>query len=185
MSFRAVTYWAGQSYKIWADNLALSAQAVGVPLTVHAAEDTGDWQANTLLKPNYILEALESGKEDVVWLDADCSVLKYPELFHKLDGANVGLFVEGPDLCSINGSVSFFRNNDWTKKLLVKWKEWNLKRNEHADDHNLLCALNDCGMQYMAALPPAYCWNERLMRHRFPGADPVIEMHLVHMLRDK
>lgn len=170
---------------MWAENLERTARDVGVHLAVHEAPDTADWQKNTLLKPNYILQALDRGSNDAVWLDADCSILKYPELFHALDGADVSLFVEGTDLCSINGSVAFFRNSSWTRKLLQTWQEWNLRRPGHADDHNLLCALKDCGMQHLIPLPPSYCWNERLMRHRFPEAAPVIEMHLVHMLRNK
>lgn len=185
MSFQAVTYWAGEAYRRWALSLEASAKEHGVPIVVRAGLDTGNWQANTLQKPEVLLEALEEFGCDVVWVDADCTFLQYPELFNQLDGFEVSIFTEAPQLGSINGSVSLFRNSPYGRDVLARWARRNVEKPHAADDHNLLEVLYEKGMQRVHCLPPSYCWNERLMRHRFPTARPVIEMHLTHMLANK
>ncbi len=183
MSFRIVSYWAGAAYERHAKVLEATARAAGVPITVYAAEDAGDWQRNTLMKPDFILKAMEEHpKDDIVWCDADCSVLQFPELFNTLDGMNVAIFAEAE---GTNGSVSFFRNNQAARQILKLWQQENVASDHEPDDRNLFNVLKRHGMGRVHFLDPAYCWNEGIMRSRYPGAQPVIEMHLVHMLAGK
>lgn len=182
MSFRAITFWAGDGYQRWAKGLEASARAHGVPLKVYAADDTGDWQKNTLQKATYILKALEEFPgEDILWVDADCSFLQFPSLFNALDGFHYAVYTEGVEVTSINGSVAFFRNIPAVHAVVRLWQAENLLCPNTADDHNLMAVLKRTGMARVHRLDPAYCWHERWMRARYPGAEPVIEMHCVHM----
>lgn len=51
---------------------------------VQGVKNLGNWYANTGYKSKFILDMLEKHKEDVIFLDADATVEKFPSLFYKI-----------------------------------------------------------------------------------------------------
>ena len=50
-----------------------------------AVPNKGNWQANTSYKPEFILQMLKKHKGlNIIFLDADAEVLRYPDLFEKI-----------------------------------------------------------------------------------------------------
>lgn len=55
-----------------------------LPKYIKYIEDKGNWNRNTNYKSKFILEALEENRCDVVFLDADATILKFPKLFYEI-----------------------------------------------------------------------------------------------------
>ena len=51
---------------------------------VEGVKNLGDWYKNTGYKSTFILKMLEKHKKDVIFLDGDATVEKYPVLFDKI-----------------------------------------------------------------------------------------------------
>ena len=51
---------------------------------VRAEPDAGSWKANSGMKSRIMLEMLEEKKEDIVFLDADSTIERFPELFARI-----------------------------------------------------------------------------------------------------
>lgn len=84
-------YTVGTPYEEEAKNLEQSLKDNKVPYKLYSYESQGDWEINCLQKGRIILKAFNELKRNLVWLDADAEVLKYPELFdtYKYD---IGLY---------------------------------------------------------------------------------------------
>jgi hypothetical protein len=52
---------------------------------INAVDDLGNWGANTSYKAKFILDTLQECKEDIVFLDSDATIERYPKLFFDLD----------------------------------------------------------------------------------------------------
>lgn len=94
-------------------------------------EDQGSWHKNTSLKPRFILELFQKYNKDVILLDADATIEKYPELFfnipeeydiaaHYLSWKDWYGYSEDETKELLSGTL-YLRNNDKVKKLCQKW----------------------------------------------------------------
>jgi len=51
---------------------------------IKGIDNLGNWNLNTSYKANFMLEMLEKHKKDIVFLDSDATVMKYPNLFEQI-----------------------------------------------------------------------------------------------------
>jgi len=77
------SYTPGTIYENIIQDLKASIEAFNLPYHIFAVPDLGEWKINSRQRPLYIKKAMEMFPgENIVWIDADAKVLKYPELFY-------------------------------------------------------------------------------------------------------
>lgn len=158
-------------YKNEAAKLKQSLEALNLQYHVAGIEDQGSWDANTHYKPIFIKQQIQN-QSAVVWLDADCMVLQYPQLFFELD-CDVA-FHRFKDKELLSGTV-FFKNTARTIELLDKWIAINEANLEVFDQKNLDQALKSMGDISILELPPEYCFIFDLSKDYYPRVNPIIE----------
>lgn len=112
------------NYASHAENLLQSVQRFGLNHCVKQYEDRGYWEANTRIKPEFVLECLQRFEgRDVLYIDADAEIKKELSFFEGLDC----------DICAYDGSgqahmshkylasTIFFKNTAATHKLVQDW----------------------------------------------------------------
>jgi len=86
--------------------------------------DAGYWEANTRIKPHFVLECLERfPQKDVLYLDADAMVKKPLNYFNHID-ADVAFYkTKGLPGMSHDylASTMFFKNTPATRQLVEQW----------------------------------------------------------------
>jgi len=86
--------------------------------------DAGYWEANTRIKPHFVLECLERfPQKDVLYLDADAMVKKPLDYFNHID-ADVAFYktkgLPGMSHDYLAGTM-FFKNTPATRQLVEQW----------------------------------------------------------------
>jgi len=88
-------------------------------------ESLGKWQKNSSHKVDIILEKLNSSTEDLVWVDADANILRYPSLLFEIT-EDLGFhilswkkhFGKTQERLELLDGTLFIKNNNKTKLLL-------------------------------------------------------------------
>lgn len=170
---RVVTFWAGEDYRVMAENMVLSAEKVGLETKVFVANDLGTWKKNTEQKSEYIRLAMEEFPgEDILWVDADSEFVRRPtEIVNLSAHYEAALYMERS---TVWGCTMFLRNSDFSRRLLDRWDEQIKRTPRFSADSNLLYVLRKYPSTKIYPLPPSYVWHALHMRQRFPTADPVI-----------
>jgi hypothetical protein len=71
--------------KVVHDYLMKTVTKLKLPSDIRGILSQGSWQRNTLFKATFVRQMLEAHPDkNIVFLDADAEVLKYPELFDKI-----------------------------------------------------------------------------------------------------
>lgn len=121
--------------KIANEGLRPSLEQFGLPYYIFAKQDLKDWSANSRQRPLYIKEAMEMFPgENLVWIDADAKILKFPELlFHIPDAVHVGVNYfwwcdhyyqhTNSKTIEILDGTSYYKNDDVMKKFVEEWIE--------------------------------------------------------------
>lgn len=130
--------------------------------------DEGTWCKNVHIKPRFILHCLEYQDDDVLYIDADAIVRKYPVLFDDFD-ADVGVFNKWKEpLCG----TLFFKNNKASRRFIKQWiiccKDWEF----HHDQGAFEIASRKVKDVSIQCLPPTYVLIFDTMKHM---GEPVIE----------
>jgi hypothetical protein len=177
MTFTAVTFYTNDYYREQTKNLNLSCKKFEVPLIITEAEDKGSWVKNCAFKSYYIYEMLMTLKTDVVWLDSDSCLMKYPELFGNIK-EDFGIRAEpgqrikkpvGREQISLpenwpqglsprwfNSGTIYFKNNDKSKEMCRRWLQLCTKNETDWDQWTLQQAW--CDIQPSTYwLPQEYC----------------------------
>jgi len=68
-------------YPKYAGLMIRDCERMGLNHHIVERKDTGDYLANTRMKPVFIYETLQELKTPVLWIDVDGSLMKLPELF--------------------------------------------------------------------------------------------------------
>ena len=92
-----------------------------IPYKFYPYKDRGTWVRNTMEKAVIVQQALrEFPQEDIIWLDADASIFKKPQLFFELDKYNfhIGCYYHRKELLS---GTFIFRNTRITRELVDDW----------------------------------------------------------------
>ena len=84
---RFISYYTENTpyQKVMLTHLFPSVKACGLDYYIKPIKDLGNWNKNTSYKSQFIKEAMEKYKEDVVFLDADSIIHRRPRLFFELD----------------------------------------------------------------------------------------------------
>jgi hypothetical protein len=81
-----ISYYTGDSYyKDCSNILREYCTSIGAEIFIESVEDKGSYWKNTLYKPIYILNKLKEMNSDIIWIDVDTRISKYPECFKKWD----------------------------------------------------------------------------------------------------
>lgn len=164
-----VTYWTNNQYRVLAGRLGDSARDLGLGFEAFERPHLSTWTANVNQKPDVIIGALEKHREPVLYVDADAEIVRLPVLLAMVDRVGAAHFAETGKPA---GGTLYFRPE--AMPLLRLWAKLVSAAPDRSDDfHNLHQALATA-KQRLTHLPPAYCWHERNMRPRYPGAVPVI-----------
>lgn len=114
------------SYRHHALSLKQSLDNFGLNYYFRQVEDAGYWEANTRIKPHFVLECLQRFPEkDVLYLDADAIVKKPLDYFNHIN-ADVAFYkTKGMPGMSHDylASTMFFKNTTPTINLVKQWIE--------------------------------------------------------------
>ena len=130
-----------------------------IPHWLEPIRSLGSWFANVNYKPTFLKQMFhEFPEQDIVYLDCDAEVLKYPALFdeltcpiavHKFDRS---VWPRGKGFEILSGTI-FLRNCQKTYNLVEQWEVECKKNPKNWDQRSLQKVL---GEDYYN-LPPEYC----------------------------
>ncbi|MBS9777970.1 MAG: hypothetical protein KGV50_04320 [Gammaproteobacteria bacterium] len=113
-----------KSYLTHAASLKQSLDNVSLGYYFKEVEDAGYWEANTRIKPHFILDCLEKfPQKNILYLDADAVVKQKLDYFNHIS-ADVAFYnTKGMEGMSHDylASTLFFNNNENTHKLVKQW----------------------------------------------------------------
>ena len=148
---------------------------------VRGVMNLGSWQKNTSYKAQFILTMLEHHKENIVFVDCDAEILRYPDLFenipeeynfacHILDRNKwYGVKLEERISKELLTGTMFIRNTPESKKIVQEW--------------SMACTISNIWEQQVLdmvlkknnipvyELPLGYCYIKTLP----DGKDPIVE----------
>ena len=122
------------SYPECAARLKASCAKFNLRHSVEAVDTRGSWLDTVKQKPMWILTSLLDMREPVLWLDADCEVMKFPDLLYnngadfaaynwRADPENGKGFPYDPNLLEVSGGVMLFNYSAPALELLLRWTE--------------------------------------------------------------
>lgn len=170
MRFTIVSFYTKHTpYEKEVKNLVDSLEKVGVSYHVQGVKSLGSWEKNCQYKAQFILDAIQHFETNIVWIDADAVVMKYPSLFDELDCDIAYHYLEHRK--ELLSGTLFIRNNDKMKMVVKRWIEVNAT-NDRWDQKNLQSIVEaDAGISKFF-LPVAYCkiYDNKMQ----PVAEPII-----------
>lgn len=87
--FRVVSYFTDENYQRLAERLIASLDHFGIPHDVRNVPSRGSWTENTGYRAEFIKGIMtDHPGENVVWIDADGVIQRYPILLHELGDAD-------------------------------------------------------------------------------------------------
>lgn len=147
------------SYQRQMEALRLSLKQHRLNYYLRRYESRGFWEANTGIKPEFLLDCLDKFPGmDIVYLDADAVVKRYPALFHEID-ADVGVCFtpegEGFSHRVLTGTL-FFKNNPVAKHFVEVWLKEQRKKSLACDQDSFERALDKSENIRYHDLPVSY-----------------------------
>lgn len=123
--------------------------------------DAGSWQENTKAKAQFILDRMYTSRSrDLVWLDADAHIEKFPDFFNEYalrDDVEIAFHRRRNRVLS---GTLFIKNTDRMRELVRDWVEQNQRHPEMWEQRNLEAVLDywiqERALQYKK-LPASYC----------------------------
>jgi len=109
-----------------------SSKKFNIPLEVYLKSNIGDWNSNTRIKSNIILQAMEQYNDDICIIDADATIEQQPSLLFEIPpqyDIAAYLFdwwkhwrgVEGKKEFHLCTGTLMMRNNNRVRSLLHEW----------------------------------------------------------------
>lgn len=138
-------YSEGTDYEqIWKDYLLKSCNKFDIKTNILVTPNYNNWNQNVAEKPRVIGEMLELMVEDdecLVFLDADCTIEKYPKLFESIPQEyDIGFhtlnwniwygYKNIPPIMEVLSGTLFLRNNKKVKTLCKEWYRLAKETNE-------------------------------------------------------
>jgi hypothetical protein len=185
-----VTFYTEGFYEgVYKQYVKPSAEKFNLDLKGYREHNYRDWNLNTRTKAKVVLRALHAF-EEIVWLDADAELVKYPELFDSIPQEyDVAMFYldwwkhwhneEGNLKRELVNSVMMLRNRPNVCNLIEQWIEANITSRvcDQPILEEVLRARDDIKV---FELPVQYC---AIMNHQdeLPDyiKDPVIVQHQI------
>ena len=115
------------SYKEQAKRLVSSLMKYSLDFYVKIYEDRETWAQNCQIKPEFILECLETFDEDLLFVDADAEFVRQPPMDY-LSGENLGVYIlawrnpDNPEHLEqeLISATIWIPNNPQNKRLIKK-----------------------------------------------------------------
>lgn len=177
--------------KIANEYIRASFEHWNLPYHIFAKPDLGKWDINSRQRPLYIKEAMELfDGENIVWIDADARILKYPNLFFKIpDSCHVGVnylehklhyYKPESTIIEILDGTSYYKN---CPEMITFCDEW-IERSVHVNKnhrHVLNEMINEKIKEYLNLfiIPRDYCYILNTPDGRGPAV-PIENPVVVH-----
>jgi len=164
-------YTENTPYEHEIDHLRASCHKLDLKYHFEGYQNRGAWVQNCGIKPEFILEMLTRFQDDLLYVDADAVIMKYPKLLDIFAGDIAAHIMKGGVLLS--GTV-FFRNNERVKNLVKEWVKKQQKDYNVWDQKTLHETIVVHGPRFgieFGELPATYCkifdkdWGEPVIQH--------------------
>ena len=179
------SFTVGTIYEDIVQNLLADFVNYQLPYYIFPVSDLGEWKINSRQRPLYIKEAMKKFPgENLLWIDADARILKYPELlFHIPDSCHLGVNymrwdehygrASDVDKVEILDGTSYYRN---TPDMIPFMDEWIARAVTAGKNHRMvLKSMIDERIEEhlnIFLLPRAYCY----VTTRPDGSKPAIPL---------
>jgi len=181
-----VSYYT-PDYAEHADRLRSSLMYPGARFWIEAVEDAGSWVENCSRKAAFVLRALRSTEESILWLDADAEVMRELEYINfwprPLDRAgDFAIYrnpVKAPKKWMCRSGTVWFNNTPAAHRLCEEWVRLCEEKPKRFDQESLWMAWESMEADIRVHwLPITYC---QLFDDK-PGSpfNPVPDPHIVH-----
>lgn len=175
-------YTPNGNFPALAARLGESCKALELPHLIHPLGDAGDWLKSNNLKPKVILSAVLKFRQPVLYVDADCEIIRIPRIPEGTDFAILNWkadkelserFGYDPDHLISSGGVIYFAYTAPSIELLVRWCDAMETDPQGVDDQilNVVYEINKIPMRSWW-MPKTYNWMVGLFNE--PPPDCVI-----------
>jgi hypothetical protein len=162
-------YTVNTPYEKEKDSLVEDLERLNLRYFIKAIDSKGNWVLNTNEKSKVCLEAFDTYKEPVVYVDCDARIRKYPEFFDSLDCDIAVHYRRGRELLS---GTLFFNQTEKAREVIQAWVSKCAIFAQVWDQRNLASVLNDVKDVRIGMLPATYVQIFDLMKD---AGEPVIE----------
>lgn len=105
-----------------AQRFARALRSFDFRMHIEEVPDRGQWIDNVYYRAEFILEKRQQMRQDVVWIDIDGEVLRYPHLFIDFPGDFGAHFYTWPSgKKELLGGTMYFRFNERVDDLVSRW----------------------------------------------------------------
>lgn len=111
-------YTRDNEYAEIVKNLEASLNKFNIQHKLVPIESVGAWELNCALKAKFIQQQWEESDIPIVWIDADATVEKYPEIFPSLD---CDFALHKWDDWQFSSGTMYFAKTQLAKKLIDQW----------------------------------------------------------------
>ena len=170
-------------YEDSAKRLADSCRRFNLRSSIEVVDTMGSWLDTVKQKPLWILSSLLAWREPVLWIDADCEVIKFPDLLYchgadfsaynwKADAESGKPMSYDPSQLEVSGGVMLFGYTAAAIELLIRWdRACQQNCSPQGTDPMLSLVFNDKRPPLQIAwLPKSYNRHEKM----WPDVEPVI-----------
>lgn len=180
--FKVISFYTeGTSYEKESKKMEQSLRRWNLDYKIYSYPPLGGWRKNLNYKSQTIMTALkEFPGKDIVFIDADAVVQKYPKLFTRLsrerkETISAHFFDYQPESGIKDELLSgtlWIRNNKRGKELIAKWHEIALQNPKTIHQRCLKFALDETGIKpYRHPFEYTYIWDYPMGKE----TEPVIE----------
>jgi hypothetical protein len=170
------------SYKEQAKRLVSSLMKYSLDFYVKIYEDRETWAQNCQIKPEFILECLETFDEDLLFVDADAEFVRQPPMDY-LSGENLGVYIlawrnpDNPEHLEqeLISATIWIPNNPQNKRLIKKWVDQCKEHPTKWDQTNFQDVVRKQKGVELSLFQPE--WNYIEKYHSELNIDPIIIQH--------
>jgi hypothetical protein len=172
MAFTIVSFFTeGTPYEREVRNLKASLEQHHAPYFICGVRSLGSWEKNCQYKADFILGAMSKFHTDIVWIDADAVITKYPSLFDSLECDIAYHYL--PKRRELLSGTLFIKNNERMKNVVKEWIALNGTNNKW-DQKNLQEVVEKNGALHRHILPASYC---KIFDNRTQEAEEPVIIH--------
>jgi len=131
-------------YKNSANILEQRIKSLGGNIILHTPELVGTYNTICLIKPTVILDTLKLYKQDIIWIDADCTVNELPIEMDNIE-YDMAAVTRIHDNKTPHSALLFFKYNDKVLSFVKDWEQKCANKLQEAEqgtykggDHHLL-----------------------------------------------
>lgn len=172
-------YTRNTPYEQEAQRLESSCRRFGIRFRSYATDSTGSWERNTQQKPQIIRQALDDTTEDILWVDADGTIMNQPTLFRNYQ-PDIGYpqvdwskhSCGRNDTETLSGTI-YFRNNKKVKSFVDAWIASTKRHPTWVDQQSFSATLRKWRKKlHTEMLPEQYC---QIFDTMADTGEPIIE----------